>query len=99
MRRRRELTGRNVITIRKTAVAELQPSVHPTSHNNRGYADEITRAYGTVNINLPVGRITADVAAVSLDDHVQLIPIVVGQTLVKLTNATSAIHNDQVSLL
>jgi hypothetical protein len=48
--------------------------------------------------NLPADLITADVAAVELDDDVQLIPIVVGQTFVKLTNATSAIHNDQVSL-
>jgi hypothetical protein len=73
-------TGCNIITIRKTAAEEMQLSIHQTSHSIRGCAGGITQTYGTVNVNLTVDLITADVEAFVVNDDIQLIPIIIGQT-------------------
>jgi hypothetical protein len=54
----------------------------------------MTRAYGTVNINLPVDLVIADVAAVVVDDDIQLIPIFIGQTLLKKKKTYKCDHGD-----
>jgi hypothetical protein len=56
-------TGCNVITIIRTIAEGLQLTMQPTSQNIRGHAGGITRAYGTVNVNLTVDLVTVDVGA------------------------------------
>jgi hypothetical protein len=55
--------------------AELQLSIHPTSHSIRGHAGGIIRAYGTVDVALTVDIIAA-AEAIAVDEDLQLIPII-----------------------
>jgi hypothetical protein len=91
-------TGCNVITTRKTAAEELQLSIHPTSHSIRGYAGGITRARGVVHVNLTVALVNADVEAIVVEDHVQMIPVIIGQPFINRTNVTLVVRDNQVRL-
>jgi hypothetical protein len=56
-------TGCNVITIRKTAAAELQLSVHPKSHSNRGQETASSRAQQTEYSKQPAAEYSKQPAA------------------------------------
>jgi hypothetical protein len=56
------------------------------------------RARGTVNITLTVDLITAEVEAVVVEDSIQLIPIIVGQSFLNSANVTLVLRNNQIRL-
>jgi hypothetical protein len=90
------LCGRTVPLCGHTA--ELQLSIHRTSHSIRGHAGGIIRAYGTVDVALTVDLIIAAAEAIVVDEDLQLIPIIIGQVFLICKNVTIVIRNNQVRL-
>jgi hypothetical protein len=73
--------------------------MEPTSQIIRGYAGGMTRAYGTVNVNLTVDLVTNDVGIFVVHEDIQLIPIIIRHIFLKRTNVTIVIRNNQVRLI
>jgi hypothetical protein len=72
--------------------------MHPTSLDIGGYAGGTTRARGTVYITLTIDLITAEVEAVVVEDSIQWIPIIVGQSFLNRANVTQVLRNNQIRL-
>jgi hypothetical protein len=86
-------TGCSIVTTRQTVAEELRLTIHPTSLDIGGYAGGTTRARGTVYITLTVDLITAEV-----EDSIQSIPRIVGQSFLNRANVTLVQRNNQIRL-
>jgi predicted aspartyl protease len=91
-------TGCRIVTIRQTVAEDLHLSIRPTSLNIGVYAGGVTRARGTVSVTLTVDLITAEAEAVVVEDSVQLVPVIVGQSFLNRANVTLVLQTNQIRL-
>jgi hypothetical protein len=70
--------------------------MHPTSQTIRGYGGSIIQAKGVVHFTLTVDLVTADVEAYVVDDEVQTVPVIVGQSFFNRANVTMVLRDDRI---
>jgi hypothetical protein len=91
-------TGCNIVTLRKATAIELQLEQRPSTQLIRGYAGGVTPALGEAEVTLTVDLITAKVTASIVEDRVQSVPVIIGQTILNRAGVTMVLRDNQIRL-
>nr|KAH0807678.1 hypothetical protein GEV33_015113 [Tenebrio molitor] len=91
-------TGCSIVTLRKTTTIELQFEQRPSTQLIRGYAGGVTPALGEAEVTLTVDLITAKVTASIVEDRVQSVPVIIGQTILNRAGVTMVLRDNQIRL-
>jgi hypothetical protein len=91
-------TGCSIVTLRKTTAIELQFEQRPSTQLIRGYAGGVTPALGEAEVTLTVDLITAKVTATIVEDRVQSVPVIIGQTILNRAGVTMVLRDNQIRL-
>jgi hypothetical protein len=71
---------------------------HQHSQLIRGYAGGVTPALGEAEVTLTVDLITAKVTASIVEDRVQSVPVIIGQTILNRAGVTMVLRDNQIRL-
>jgi hypothetical protein len=91
-------TGCSIVTLRKATAIELQLEQRPSTQLIRGYAGGVTPALGEAEVTLTVDLITAKVTATIVEDRVQSVPVIIGQTILNRAGVTMVLRDNQIRL-
>jgi predicted aspartyl protease len=91
-------TGCSIVTLRKATAIELQLEQRPSTQLIRGYAGGVTPALGEAEVTLTVDLITAKVTASIVEDRVQSVPVIIGQTILNRAGVTMVLRDNQIRL-
>ncbi|KAJ3634751.1 hypothetical protein MTP99_007696 [Tenebrio molitor] len=91
-------TGCSIVTLRKATAIELQLEQRPSAQLIRGYAGGVTPALGEAEVTLTVDLITAKVTASIVEDRVQSVPVIIGQTILNRAGVTMVLRDNQIRL-
>jgi hypothetical protein len=91
-------TGCSIVTLRKATAIELQLEQRPSTQLIRGYAGGVTPALGEAEVTLTVDLITAKVTASIVEDRVQSVLVITGQTILNRVGVTMVLRDNQIRL-
>jgi hypothetical protein len=91
-------TGCSIVTLRKATAIELQLEQRPSTQLIRGYAGGVAPALGEAEVTLTVDLITAKVTASIVEDRVQSVPVIIGQTILNRAGVTMVLRDNQIRL-
>ncbi|KAJ8982440.1 hypothetical protein NQ317_010180 [Molorchus minor] len=91
-------TGCAAVTIRESNANSLNLQREPTLVRLYGYAGGSVVVHSKVTIELEVDLATASVEALIVPDHIQNVPIIVGQPFINNSSITVLVRGDQIRL-
>ena len=91
-------SGCSAVTIRQTDVDALNLVCEPTFVRLLGYGGGSTVATSKVLLNLKVDLAIAQVEALVVPNHVQQVPMIIGQPFINNKNVTVIVKGDQIRL-
>jgi Retroviral aspartyl protease./Reverse transcriptase (RNA-dependent DNA polymerase). len=91
-------TGCSIVTIRESDAKKLSLKSNQTNQTIKGYAGGQTKALGETTVKLTVDLVTAEVMVLIVNDSVQIVPIIIGQTFLNRAGVTMVMRDKQIRL-
>lgn len=91
-------TGCSIVTVRKTDAEKMGIEWQDTNKYINGYAGGSTKALGKATVTLKVDLVETKVEVLLVDDVVQCVPVIIGQTFLNSANVTLVLRDDELRL-
>ncbi|XP_018319869.1 uncharacterized protein LOC108733273 isoform X1 [Agrilus planipennis] len=91
-------TGCSVVTLRQSDADKLKLTRQNSTKHIKGYGGSRVEVIGETMVTLKVDLMEADVEVLIVNDFVQSVPVIVGQSFINQTNATLVIRDNQLRL-